>query len=265
MFQKIYKEFIVLILVFGAIWGTSSYFSPDEIETIDISLSVETENKLGKIMIQNIKSSYSIVEDSVVVSAIDEISNTLLTNLDSTEYTYTFYVLDSPEFNAFATFGGNIFIYSGLIELTDSPEELAAVLAHEIGHIEEKHVSKMLIKRFGISIVASILTGGDSALLTEILEYTVNSAFSRSNEAEADDFGLKLLEKSTINPTYMASAFGKLQQASDDSILSDLEFISSHPDTEKRILTALNFNSEKQFPEKTFTEINWEEVKEVLR
>lgn len=264
MIKSIYKELIILLLLFGAIWGASSYFSPEKIDPVNVSLSTETESALGDLMVHQMKSSYTVLEDSLTTEAIGIITDKLLSGLDSSEYSYTFYVLDYPQENAFATFGGNIFIFSGLIKMTDNPEELAAVLAHEIGHVEEHHVSDLLVKKYGLSVVISILTGGDPALLTEILKFGVTSSFSRDNETEADNFGLNLLEKTNINPLFMGDIFSKLKEASDESLFNGLNFISSHPDIDERILASINYNSPKQFPESSFSEIKWDSVKESL-
>lgn len=105
---------------------------------------------------------------------------------------------------------GEVYINRGLISFCDSPEQLAAVLAHEIGHVEKRHTISKLIKEFGIGLLFTIISGGDPFLLTDLFHTTVSTAFDRSYEKEADQFALNLLEEAKISPTAMASFFRKL-------------------------------------------------------
>lgn len=262
MLKKIYKELIILVLAFLAIWGAFSFLKAPKLD-FETNISIETEEELGDLLIESYLEANHQLQDSSVNRAIEIITNRLTSSLDSSNYYYKFYVIDSPEINAFATLGGHIVIFSGLLKFADTPEEIAAVLAHEIGHVEERHVSKMLVKKLGLSVITSLLTGGDPALIIEITEMAASNTFSRKHEGEADDFGLKLLEKSSISPSQMATIFRRMKKEMDSKYEKQLEFISTHPEMDKRIRKSLRYKTKKEFTPKEFN-IDWEGIKTSL-
>ncbi|MFP5471400.1 MAG: M48 family metallopeptidase [Bacteroidia bacterium] len=263
MTSKIYKELTILLLVFGAIWSIFSLVKAPKVH-LDPTLPIETEEELGDMLMEHQLKYSTQVKDSTVVNAINKISERLLSSLDSTQYYYKFYVIEDPQVNAFATLGGHIVIYTGLLNLADSPEEIAAVLAHEIGHVEERHVSKMLVKKLGIGVITSILTGGDPAIILEVLEMSISNVFSRQHEGEADDFGLELLEKSNLSPTSLATIFRKMKDHSEFKYEKELGFLMTHPETDQRIRKSLRYKTKKDFKPESL-DVDWSKVKEVLR
>jgi len=263
MIQKIYNELLIIVVVFLSLWALFSWIKfpkPD----IDLTLPVRTEEEIGDVLIEAYLKTNSVIKDTVILKAVNEISERLTNKLENSEYYHKFYVVNNPEINAFASLGGNIVIFSGLLKMADSPEEVAAVLAHEIGHVEEKHVSKTLINKLGVAVLSSILTGGDPTLIIEILEMTLSNTFSRSQEDKADDFSLELLEKSGIPPSSLATFFRKMKKNNDFGYEKQLEFISTHPDTDKRIRKSLRYKTKENFTHHPF-EIDWSEIKEVLK
>ena len=263
MSARTVRDLIILVLIFGAIWGAFSLIKFPKID-VDLSIPLETEEELGEMLMESYLEQSVEVKDSVVLNALYKITDRLENSLDSSNFIYKFYVIENEQVNAFATLGGNVVVFTGLLKLTDSPEEVAAVLAHEMGHVEERHVSKMLVKQLGIGVVMSVLTGGDPALILEILEMSASSAFSRNHETEADDFGLKLLEKSNISPSSMATIFRKMKKHANMKYEKELEFISSHPETDKRIRKSIKYKTQKNFKSEPF-DIDWSEVKEAIR
>lgn len=262
MIKHIYKELLILLVLFIIIWVVFSFLKINKVK-IDVDLPIETEESIGDLLINSYLNSNVLVNDSVVVNAIDIISARLLNSIDSTSFYYRFYVIENSEVNAFAFIGGNIIIYTGLLKNADSPEEVAAVLAHEIGHIEKRHVSDMLIQKIGLAVLLSILTGGDSSLLIEIIELSASNKFSRLHEEEADDFGLDLLEKSKISPNNMAKFFKKVKKQSTLNYEEKIEILSTHPDTDKRIRKSLRYKTKNDFESLPF-DMKWDELKRRL-
>lgn len=84
---------------------------------------------------------------------------------------------------------------------------MAAVLAQEIGHVEQKHVVDRILKEFSLGILFTVIAGGDAVILQDIFRSLISAKFNRSQEEDADDFALRLLEKSKIRPSHMASFF----------------------------------------------------------
>ncbi len=161
-------------------------------------------------------------------------------------------VFDSDMINAFTVPGGNILISTGLIGFCDSPEELAAVIAHEMGHVEERHVVSRLLKELGIEI----LTSGDQYVIGEVSGLLTSTSFDRKQEEEADLFAANLLESSSIEPRTLATFFRKLEEEMDNELMQHFEIISTHPNFRSRIREALSFKPAKDF-EAEAIDLDW--------
>jgi len=263
MNSKILKELIVLVAIFLVIWAVFIFipFRPDSPEA---AITIENEQKIGDLLMEAYLSDVKIVSDSTVTKAVDQIYKRLLTGIGETEYDYHIFIVQNDNINAFASLGGNIVLFTGLLKYADSPEEVAAVLAHEMGHVEKRHVVNKVVKELGVSLVLSILSGGDVGFLNEILQQSVSTVFDREQESEADNYGLKLLENSNIHPNVMAAIFRKIRDRYGSSTYESLEFLSSHPNTNKRIKKALEYKPKENFISKEISSVDWELIQEAL-
>lgn len=264
MGEKLVRDIVILVLIFGAIWAGFAYFSKDW-KTPSIEISREQEQKLGDIMAkkvvltqwENITAQYPKVD-----SAYRIIYGRLLNQVPLPAYNYRFYILRDTTINAFTIAGGHIFVFEGLIKFCESPEELAAVLAHEIGHAEKKHITKKLAKELGIEAVGTILGGGDDNVIKEAGKLVLSKRFDREYEKQADHFAIDLLEKAGISPYKLASFFRKLNEAGlayDD----DLEFMMTHPHNDSRIKDILGHQPAAGFNEKPFV-MDWKDIQQSL-
>ena len=154
----------------------------------------------------------------------------------SSEFQYTFHVIDSPQINAFCLPGGHIFVYTGLRKVAKTDDELAAVLAHEITHAEEHHYAKQYSKsskRSTILGVGSILLGlpGIASQALGILDFSMSQKYSREHESEADRDGLLRMKRAGFQPDAMVNV---LQRLADEDDSSD-QWMSDHPEGKKRV------------------------------
>lgn len=255
--MRILRDLGILALIFGAIWLLFTYIPiiPDKDY---FSVPISSEEKLGvsilKYQIEN-NPQISFVENDGIDSVIEIITDRLVSHLEEPLFNYEFYVINSEAANAFTIPGGKIFIYSGLLQLADSAEEIAAVLAHEIGHAQERHVLNKLAKQIGLNVLFS----DDSFVLGEITKVLGSTKFDRAQERKADEFAFELLEDAELNPRHFGSIMLKLKL--EEPIDSELfEIINSHPDTNKRIRRALNYHVSGDFKESALN-INWEDFK----
>ena len=169
---------------------------------------------------------------------------------------WQFTLIDDPTFNAFATPGGYIYFYRGILPYFNSEEELAGVLGHEIGHITARHavrgMSTAQITNLLIGIVASRVPGGqitDNAF--NLLNMAINRGYSRKFELEADQLAKDYLEKANYD-TAAIEKFLKIMNDRDNLEIKIAKaegrepavgyhgIFSSHPDTEKRITEVKN-------------------------
>lgn len=261
--MKIWRELLILVLIFGLIWLAFTW-RPLSMPDTDFRLSKEREKDLADLIMDDLEDAFEFYDDTVVNKLISPISTRLLDSLNPKKYEYKFHLIDnSSEINAFATIDGHIYIYSGLLKFVDNPEQLAGILAHEIGHHENGDLVDRLMKELGLSVLVAVLTGGDAVMISEISKLLISSGFDRKQEREADEFAYKLMVKTQLNPARLAHFFTKLK-AEEKSYPDDLEIIMTHPNSKNRIEGALSYDLPVGFEEKEF-DLKWKElIEEIL-
>lgn len=262
MKKSLLIELSVLIGAFFIIWF-ALLLSKIIPENFEINLiSVEQEEKIGELVFKTFFDDSDIIYEPTLDSAIAIIKNRLLSGVGQSDYEYKIYVIREKDINAFALSGGYIVIFSGLVEFTNSAEELASIISHEIGHIELKHVRDRLLKQIGITTLFLILVN-NSNIITEIGKMIISTIFDRQQESDADDYSLKLMLKCKLNPHSIGHCFKRLMKEKEyHSIIP--EFLNTHPSTETRIEKSLNFKIPENFIEDSL-QINWERVKLSLK
>jgi len=268
---SIWVDLLKLLVSFALLWLGYTYVTP-MIPTgwlpagwwdhDSVTLSIEQEEELGEFLIETFEIQQSEDVSPEVDSALWVIENRLLANLGPTDFEYEFMIIDDPMVNAMTLPGGKIIVYTGLLAMSDTPEEVAAVLAHEIGHAEQRHVVDKIVTELGITFVMAVLTGGDAGLVREITQTVVSNVFSRSQEQEADLFGLELLERSNIDPHALAAFFRKLNREH-LSYDAEMEWLMSHPHNNSRIKASLEYKVQEGFKSESFA-LNWDALKSSL-
>ena len=160
---------------------------------------------------------------------------------------YHFLILDSPEINAFAAPGGLIFVTRGMLRCASSEDELAAILAHEIGHVQEKHGLQAIKKsRITTAVTSVALTAAKTlgpeglAELTSLFDDSIqditgtliNSGYSRAFEREADEAAVKILSRLGYDPEALIRVLKVMSEKLDPK---GLDFAKTHPDPKQRI------------------------------
>jgi predicted Zn-dependent protease len=154
-------------------------------------------------------------------------------------------VFQSKELNAFALPGNKIGVYTGLVNMVDNQDQLAAVIGHEIGHVLAKHSNERMSNETlaqqvaGVAGAAAGLGQLGMAALGMGVEYGVLLPYSRSQESEADVIGLDLMARAGFNPRQSINLWQKMSQASGGQ--TPPEFMSTHPADSTRMET-LNKN-----------------------
>lgn len=144
---------------------------------------------------------------------------------------------DDKTLNAFATPGGYIYIYTGLIKFLDSEDELIGVLGHEMAHSDRRHSTRQLTKSLGLSILLEAVLGEQSAV-EQILGQLAGLKFSRAHESEADEYSVRYLCGTSYNSDGAAGFFQKLSNQP-----TPPEFLSTHPSPANRIEEMANMET----------------------
>jgi len=215
-------------------------------------LSPQMERKLGERIMREIRRNPDYLDDAPVQEYLQGIGNSLLAAKPEArgemQYDFFFFAVRDPVLNAFALPGGYVGVHSGLVLAAQSESELASVLAHEIGHVAQRHIARMLgnSKQDSLISLASLILGALAASASpdagmgimmggQGLAAQRQLDFSRDAEREADRVGLDILHRAGYDTSGMISFFGRLQQASRAYSDAVPPYLRSHPLTTERM------------------------------
>jgi predicted Zn-dependent protease len=151
-------------------------------------------------------------------------------------------IVENPVVNAYASLGGRIFMNSGLLEQAQSPEEVAGVLAHEIGHVHHRHIMQGFLSYLFTSQGLGMIFGGASSS-ADWAGYVVKMDFSRIQEAQADEDGLRRLQEAHIDNRGFKAFFERMEKSGGSSL-----FLSDHPSDRSRIEMVERFENRDVTP-----------------
>lgn len=224
---------------------------PDMGSPSDSVLSKTAEESIGRAIYRNIQNAGIIIDDPEVQEYIQSIGLKLASHAQDEGENFQFFVVNDKAINAFALPGGYIGIHSGLILATINESELAGVMAHEIAHVTQRHISRAVFDNKNSSIInmaallGAILVGvaagvGGDAITGAVMASQGLSAqqqinFTRANEYEADRVGIGILNEAGFNPQGMPDFFETMSRLTGLSNSQVPEFLLTHPVTTNRI------------------------------
>jgi predicted Zn-dependent protease len=202
--------------------------------------TISDEEELGRQAAQEVRRHARVLYDDVVVAYVEDIGQRLVQAAGPQPFEYSFTVLEDDTLNASATFGGNIFVHSGLITRTRNVSELAGVLGHEVGHVVKRHVAdnaaraqNMGLLRQAVAIGGAI--GGIHPAATNMLTgygaMGILNTFQREAEEEADAFAVEVVPRAGYHPDGIANFFDVMTASGQRQPPA---FFSSHPASAER-------------------------------
>ncbi len=203
-----------------------------------IFVDTGTEISIGEEMNTAIHKENRILQDDLWQEYVNNIGQKIVGVCDRKDLEYHFTVIDSNIVNAFATPGGYLFFYTGLLKIMENEAELAAVISHEVSHVVARHSVKRLQAAMGVSLLEQLVFGQSADALKAAVNIGVGLSFasySRADENEADNYGIQYMTKAGYNPEGAITMFEKLASISqgDPNFFEKLSM--SHPDTQERI------------------------------
>jgi|GEM_PF-535869 len=205
----------------------------------------EIEETLGIQACGMLEYNYRLGHDPEALNRIERVAAPIIANTSRKNFEYKFRLLDTNEVNAFAAPNGYIYVTKGLLSIIESDDELAFVLAHEIGHLEKKHAVQRYKKALGLSIFTGILIIGtqsteDSsddavALFASVMGIIINQGYSREQEREADEVAFAHLKRIGLDYEVYKILLGKFRDMRERKIYFIEKMFATHPSPEKRI------------------------------
>jgi predicted Zn-dependent protease len=217
-------------------------------------VSVPEEIKIGQEAAKQVATQMRLSQDAALNSRIRSLGARLVQALPRQDYTYEFYVVDDKSPNAFTIPGGKVYVHTGLINFAQNDDEIAGVMAHEIGHAYQRHPAKLMSRQYGVEALSQILFQGNrsqlKAVALQIAQGSLINYYGRQDEFEADETGFYILRRAGIPSRGLVSFFTRLQTLEKGG--SSFAFMSSHPPTQERITRLQQLESGARQPTLVF-------------
>lgn len=218
------------------------------------------ERMLGRSIMREARRDPTYYDDAEVTDYISRVGNRLAARGADVRQEFEFFMMRDPQINAFALPGGFIGVHTGLIMAAQTESEMAGVVAHEISHVTQRHIARMInnqqtsqwleIAALAVAILAARSNsqiGEAAATIGSALAVQQQLNFSRDFEREADRIGLQLLEKAGFDPQGMSAFFERLQRATRIYEGGAPAYLRTHPVTFERIADMQNRAQELRY------------------
>ncbi|MFV8783800.1 M48 family metalloprotease [Microbulbifer sp. SA54] len=204
---------ILLGILLAATTGCA--FNPATNRPDLVLMSQEKEIKIGREMHEKLVASTPIYNDPILTAYVEHVGQKIAKSSDRPDLTYHFTIIDSQDINAFALPGGYVYINRGLLTYLQSEAEMAAVLAHEVGHITARHAvrQKTAATGAGVASVLSVLVTGSGVVgdVANLWSTAAVKGYGRDMELEADRFGAQYMYNAGYDPQAMINVIALLK------------------------------------------------------
>lgn len=253
-------------IIFFFVFFTSYVFCnelPELGSSFDNLINQSDEKKIKFQIMQQVFSSNTVIRDSEINDYLSNLGNNLVQNGTKENFKINFFIVNDSSINAFAMLGNIIGVHTGLLFSANTESELASVISHEIAHVTQKHLLRLidvqaknsfksylalaiaiLAARSNPQLATGAVTAASASQTQNMLDYT------RSNEREADQIGLEILHKSGFDPKGFIDFFSTLQKFNNFSSGAAPAFLRTHPVTTERISDIQDRLKEYQYLQK---------------
>jgi len=210
-------------------------------------LTPEQAREVGRAGAQKVEREFGLLDNQALAHYLDAIGRRLAVHAPQTEVPFTFHLVDSPEPNAFVLPGNYVYVTRGLLTLLNSEDELACVLAHELGHVAAHHPQRQLTQATPLGLLSGLsagATGLASPVLTDVVSNLgavasrlVLAPYSNDEEREADHLGQKMAADAGWDPAAMGTMLHTLER--EETVRGGnpkrFSFLAGHPTSPQRV------------------------------
>ena len=236
--RKLYLICTVLIVIAGILFPRSAR-----------CITVKEEEKLSREFMKVVLKKFTLIKAPAIVNYVNAVGQKIVSVYPPQLFKYHFYVIKEDSYNAFASPAGHIFINSGLLAAMESEEELAGVISHEIAHVSLRHISKKIerSKKIGFATLAGMVAGvllgasGASDAAGAVVAgsaaagQTAMLAYSRDDEAEADQIGFEYLNRAGYSAKGLLLVQKKMRDQQWFGSNQIPTYLQTHPSSENRM------------------------------
>ncbi len=245
--MKLVHFYLIAWLCAGPVWAAENNL-PDLGEASQTVFTPQIERKVGQEIMRDMRAEPSFLDDPEVTGYLNNLGYRLAAASPNNRQEFEFFVVRDNTLNAFALPGGYIGVHTGLILAAQSESELAGVLAHEIAHVTQHHIARLVAQdsRNSILSIAGLAleilaarsnsqVGGAAGAIAQAGAIQSSLDFTRENEREADRIGLQILSKSGLDPRGMETFFERLAKFNRLYDNNAPVYLRSHPLTTERL------------------------------
>ncbi len=247
--KKYYRFIFILVLLLPI--TTIADDLPELGDVSQATITPRQEKQLGYQIMRQIRADPSFLDDPEITSYLNNLGRRLVSTSNETQpgQSFEFFALQDPTINAFALPGGFMGFNSGLIIAAQSESELAGVMAHEIAHVTQKHLARMIAGQQHLGLISTIAglaiailasrsnphAGQAAIVASQAAAIQSRLNFTRKHEKEADRIGFNILHRAGFDPHGMSAFFERLQLAGRYRENGAPSYLRTHPLTYERI------------------------------
>ncbi len=247
-----FRRFLILLMLL-CVPRVLAQALPDMGDSSGAAISPADERRLGESIMHEIRRDPAYVDDPEVSDYANSLGRRLTVHSTESKQEFDFFVVRDPQINAFALPGGFIGIHTGLLLAAQSESEVAGVLGHEISHVTQRHIARMIgrqgqdqmliLAAMALSVLAASSNsqlGAAAATFGQAGAIQNQINFTRDHEREADRIGVQLLDAAGFDPQGMSAFFERLQRATRLYETGASSYLRTHPLTHERIADIQN-------------------------
>lgn len=200
--------------------------------------NTEKEEKIGFAVATQVENDYKLVEDPALSARLNEILMRIAEVCDRKELVYTVKTIDEDELNAVSLPGGYVYMFKGLTDALKTDDELAAVIAHEVGHVTARHSMKRAQAATGMTILQILTIVGnqaEAAMGVNAMYATIFTAYSRQDEFQADKLSVRYMLRAGYDPNAIVNVLTLLEEETRKKGPGRISYFRTHPYIQERI------------------------------